>query len=147
VSAEAERRVAAGKATVSLTVEALSGHEFATTILCKVEGCDGEAEARRGSLAMLCRYHREETLRERRERARANGHDKVAAVERVERSAGTYEARASSLVEVGRKVDEALAVYRPARAGLTAAMQNWARAVEEAGAVVSNGNVEQRVTN
>lgn len=97
-------------------METVSGHELARTRDCRHPGRPNEAPAR-GRFAGYC------TL----QRPAQNG---KTAVGKVERSAGTYAARASSLVPLGQELDQALSEYQPVRARLQQAMDAWAKGVE-----------------
>lgn len=104
---------------------------------CKVEGCDGEARQNMGPYAYLCDYHREEKARhigfENKDRAadagRRGGEARSAKFDAI-RAVG-FEKKARTLVDIGKRVDKAVASYRPAKEELEAAMRAWQDALRQ----------------
>lgn len=90
-----------------------------TTRTCRIEGCDGDASAspKFGRYAGLCSEHHEaERQRQAAQQSGSSGSTGAGA---------GFEAKARTLVAVGKKVDRALGRYRPAKADAEAALAEW----------------------
>jgi hypothetical protein len=123
----------------------VSAHEAAQTWDCKTPDCDGTAYKRTGPYAMLCRLCTEEA-REKARRARHNGAVPASpshTAREASKPALSFERRAASLVELGHRLDEAWAVYQPARKALEEATHAWREAVAQLPGSALNGEVEQ----
>ncbi|HEY8723432.1 MAG TPA: hypothetical protein VIL92_06185 [Gaiellaceae bacterium] len=90
---------------------------------CKVDGCERAARSNRGRHAYLCDTH-------------ARSAAPVAAPPLSPLT--SFEAKAKSLVKVGRDLDKAIAGYKPAKSRLDDAMRAWRDAV----AKVSGGDTQ-----
>jgi hypothetical protein len=105
-------------------LRAVNGHELVETRLCRFSSCPAEAttKATRGPWANLCDEHlqvEKERQRAKRGKARPPGSPQPPAAER------SFEQRARGLVEVGRRLDRAVAKLRPARLEFEEAQKAW----------------------
>jgi hypothetical protein len=109
------------KAVYASGVE-ISTHEVLKTRLCKQAACEDLADKMSGPYAALCRFHAEEARQQRQ--ANRNGGPPT-----VRPNGSSFEFNAASLVELGRRLDEAQAAFEPARTALEEATTRWAEAV------------------
>ena len=111
---------------------------------CKTPDCEGTAYKRTGPYAMLCRLCTDEA----REKARARQNGTAPNPEPVPAKALplSFEVRATSLLELGRQLDEATA-YRPARQAVEHAARRWREAVAQLPGAAVNGEVDEAAAN
>lgn len=92
---------------------------------CKTPNCDREATVLRGRYAGLCDYCRGEKVRGEQ------GNPTPLATPSQNRSENgtnpSFEARAKRLVGVGKRLDQAVAKFKPAKETLAQAMADWKR--------------------
>lgn len=92
---------------------------------CKIHGCDRPAKSNRGKHAYLCDHH--VSLRPAQNESAPL---KPAAVPpQAPGALSSFEAKARTLVAVGRDLDKAVAGFKPAKAKLDDAMREWREAV------------------
>lgn len=92
---------------------------------CKTPNCDNEAgRYTRGPLALLC----DEVCVPAKRAEMARRREAPAPVPAAKPS-GSFEQKAKSLVAVGKRLDTAIAKFKPAKATLADAMQEWKSAV------------------
>jgi hypothetical protein len=125
-------------------VDSRRAHEVLKVRLCKQPDCEKLADKTTGPYAMHCHFYTEQARRARR--ASLNGTGPPPPV--AETNGASLEFRAASLVELGRKVDEARATLEPAQAAYEEACRRWQEAVGRlpaANGLLTNG-LAQAVT-
>jgi hypothetical protein len=106
--------------------------------------CDGTAYKRTGPYAMLCRLCTEDA---KAKRASQNGAGAEVPTETIEtpvepaKPGLSFEVRASSLLEVGRQLDQALDAYQSSRRALEEATKAWREAVAQLPGAAVNGDL------
>lgn len=102
-------------------------HEVTATRFCRIDSCPNEVRAgapERGPWANLCpEHHTVEVAKRRAERQAAPSRPRTNGS--GPSSDASFEKRAKGLVAVGRRLDRAIARYRPAKVEMEEAMQAW----------------------
>lgn len=95
------------------------------TFDCKVDGCEGTARRNRGPTAYLCDLH----ARQRTSARLSALPGPAVPPARVTPPGDSFEAKAKTLVQVGRRLDRAIVQYKPAKSTLDDAMREWRASV------------------